>query len=603
MSKTYNIGEVHEFTVIDLREFNEQKFLILSDGFRDTYRVLPFDFQIEWEPYKFPKTLKCFVKNLDHRGLPFLNQHRKSVLEGLFEKGSEHTFKVSSVNTDEQTGYGFLILLDEYGLKHRYYPNTSLQDFEIGQEVELTVEGVEETDPLSNKSHLCLMDRFIDDSPTLVKNDGLEVIVAPSNEDDAEVSNPADELESLGEENSTCEFKTSIVYVPGTGRTPDIDQQIVFILKTIAGFLNAKGGKLYIGVNDSGNITGIEADLPHLNSSATDLYEYKANPDHFELKIRNNVKYYLGTRANAKLEFHFKSSKQGLLYCLIEISKSEIPVLMGGNKLFQRTGNMTQQLKGDDLRTFIENKFIDRYKENFGGKAIVMEQQQETLDLDDPIESLTDPSELKVNSDIVINPKKTEEKTWYFMTFYTSGKWSVQSKPKTDRSNILHEVKITTALKKGRLLQIYDNGCVNVTTPYDLIMTKGKNGRKLRKLEHQYSNGWNTEANLLKVCLVNEYDLIGVESKINGIEHVKIHNVADISPKDLLHLKGNILLNIPPLSASLEQFKVISNEDRFLISELILKRHHKTTTAGFRKFSTQYQSSVLNYEKLACFCS
>lgn len=602
MSKTYKTGEIHQFSVIDIKEINDQKYIMLSDGYRDTYRVMPFDFQIEWEPYRFPKTLNCFVKYADQRGLPFLHQHRKSLLESLFQEATVHTFQVSSVNNDEQTGHVFLNLLDEFGLKHRFYPQSAAQVFEIGQELELTVEGVEETDSLINKAHLNLGNRFIDDShsPTLDQNADLEIIETPRNEEDEEVLAIIEEAEFLGEENSICEFKTTIVYVPGTGRKPDIDQQIVFILKTIAGFLNAKGGKLYIGVNDSGFITGIEADLPYLNSGEADIFDYKANTDHYELKIRNNVKYYLGTRANAKLEFQFLKSKTNLIYCEIDIKKSEIPVLLSGNKLFQRTGNMTQLLKGDDLRTFIENRFLERFKSNFDTTEIRTVQTQEKEVVDDLIDVLTDPKELQKTPLAVEKDKKSDSKTWYYITFYRDGGWSFQKHAVNNPDTVLHEVNVTTDLKKGRLLQMYDNGCVNVITPYDLIKPSKTNGRKLKKEGNRYKNGWNTEANLLKVGLVDEYGLIGIESKIAGIDYLKIHNVTDITPKDTPHLKGNVLLNIELLNASLVNYKVLSNEDRFLVSELIVKRHHRSATAGFKKSNQSKQSRIMNYEQLDC---
>src|SRR3546814_7258144 len=38
------------------------------------------------------------------------------------------------------------------------------------------------------------------------------------------------------------------------------DKMQVTVLKTIAGFLNAKGGTLLIGVSDDGQVTGLSAD-------------------------------------------------------------------------------------------------------------------------------------------------------------------------------------------------------------------------------------------------------------------------------------------------------------------------------------------------------
>jgi len=62
---------------------------------------------------------------------------------------------------------------------------------------------------------------------------------------------------------------------------------------------------LYLGVNDSGSISGINDDFKYLNSSETDTYTYSENIDGFELKIRNTVKQIMGGISNSHIDFQF----------------------------------------------------------------------------------------------------------------------------------------------------------------------------------------------------------------------------------------------------------------------------------------------------------
>lgn len=64
-----------------------------------------------------------------------------------------------------------------------------------------------------------------------------------------------------GIESQTVEFKTSIVYPPNNDSFPDMNRQMKTILTVIAAFLNADGGTLYIGANDSGAGVGVYDDL------------------------------------------------------------------------------------------------------------------------------------------------------------------------------------------------------------------------------------------------------------------------------------------------------------------------------------------------------
>lgn len=96
-------------------------------------------------------------------------------------------------------------------------------------------------------------------------------------------------LKSYGSENQFVEFKSSIVYPARKSASDkveaDPDRQQHVLLRTVAGFMNASGGTLYIGVNDS---THCEAGL------FEDFEYYKRHKgiigsNHYEIRTPDNV--------------------------------------------------------------------------------------------------------------------------------------------------------------------------------------------------------------------------------------------------------------------------------------------------------------------------
>ncbi|UJH91878.1 ATP-binding protein [Antarcticibacterium sp. 1MA-6-2] len=70
------------------------------------------------------------------------------------------------------------------------------------------------------------------------------------------------------DENERVEFKSFINY-DYYRKTTNKELELV-IAKTITGFMNAKGGKLIIGVDDEGNILGLEKDYKSLKHKNKD---------------------------------------------------------------------------------------------------------------------------------------------------------------------------------------------------------------------------------------------------------------------------------------------------------------------------------------------
>ena len=110
------------------------------------------------------------------------------------------------------------------------------------------------------------------------------------------------------QEDQKNEFKASIFISPET-HTPGAKQMHV-IAETLAAFMNAEGGMLYIGVNDNGQISGMEKDLSILATQPSTVaarsvrhddtaFTYGATADKYELKIRSIVRAFLSPNANA----------------------------------------------------------------------------------------------------------------------------------------------------------------------------------------------------------------------------------------------------------------------------------------------------------------
>ena len=104
---------------------------------------------------------------------------------------------------------------------------------------------------------------------------------------------------NLGVENSRQEFKTSFFFAPaGAGER----NQEKTIFRSLCSFLNTReGGTLYLGVNDSGGINGLDNDLEHLQKKIPGSYK---GIDGYVRYITDRAKNWfdLDVRLNFKIE-------------------------------------------------------------------------------------------------------------------------------------------------------------------------------------------------------------------------------------------------------------------------------------------------------------
>ena len=138
-----------------------------------------------------------------------------------------------------------------------------------------------------------------------------------------------------GDESDVLEFKTSLVFPPNNGGRVNAEEQSGIILRVILAMMNAKGGVLYIGVNDEGVVTGLHNDLEYFGygkqcneKKAMDMFM-----NYFNCKLKSRI----GAENACRVNSAFESFGD------YRVFKVEIPVIhIEGNDLY-RVGNTVQK--------------------------------------------------------------------------------------------------------------------------------------------------------------------------------------------------------------------------------------------------------------------
>lgn len=139
-------------------------------------------------------------------------------------------------------------------------------------------------------------------------------------------------------EGETVEFKVAAYWdVYNQEKNAKMTDNIV---ETVAGFLNSyQGGDLLVGVNDSGNIVGLEDDFVAANKK-------KKNRDGYELAIRDVINSSIGRDSIIYYSVSFHSV-EGKDICRINVLPGSKPFFFRGD-LFIRDGNRTVKLPTED---------------------------------------------------------------------------------------------------------------------------------------------------------------------------------------------------------------------------------------------------------------
>jgi len=153
-------------------------------------------------------------------------------------------------------------------------------------------------------------------------------------------------------ENPNLEFKSSFRYDFKLKQSnPKIFEKV--IAKTIAAFMNSEGGIIFIGVDDNGDVIGLDTDYKILN---------KKNSDGFELELRQSIDKYIKNKvANefVKLKFHTVEEKE---ICEIIIAPTPVPIFVadegGKQECYVRVGNSSKPYNYEEFYQYCNRHFI-----------------------------------------------------------------------------------------------------------------------------------------------------------------------------------------------------------------------------------------------------
>ena len=521
----YELGKIYDFDVKSIKRNR----IYLEDKDGGHFSVPGFDFQTEWDAAstQVPMRLRCYVKDIESDEALRLQQSKLDVLKRLYpeaDKGQakEYPFVIKSL-MQTQAGEQLFIVCDAFGLTHTYKPTDEQKSLQPGDEIKLTVFKIMEK--ADNRSCLLFQPK---------QNEGAEPTAQV-----AEAANKADNETTVGEfgvEDDTLEFKSTIVY-PASAPGADIDTQIQVIVKTVAGFMNAKGGTLFIGVDDNGKAVGIEDEYKLLNSSTKDKYHYKEDANGYEAKIMCAIKYYLSAVAIDYIKIAFSKHSEHTI-CTIEVEPSNSVIWFNKREAYKRLGNSTIHLRS----TLIEKLVLDKSKvrpADYQVKPILVEDEDEVLqEADEELYDMADdtagvkqaaPATLKNIGD------ERKGKGSFYMNMFSDGKWSWSMDIPND-ADLEFCIPINSPAGKQNLILVYEDGCVNRIDAYHLRLDYKKN-------EATRFSGRIDGVKLVKAFAAKDDDMLACFCMLDGHENVKVHHVSDISKHKKMDSKPIILIN------------------------------------------------------------
>lgn|GEM_PF-3211253 len=179
----------------------------------------------------------------------------------------------------------------------------------------------------------------------------------------AETHPDVDSLLLLGETNE-LEFKSSLLYahgpeVPREHKFAHADELEFSVLKAIAGFFNANGGTLLIGVDDDGNVVGIEDDYARFSE--------RQNSDVWHRHLVGILTERLEPKTRA-MAVDISFEPQGELnIAAIRVPRSSEAVWLNvkgkGPCFFVRSGPRTIELEGPEMSNYMEERLVSRMQE------------------------------------------------------------------------------------------------------------------------------------------------------------------------------------------------------------------------------------------------
>ncbi len=149
-------------------------------------------------------------------------------------------------------------------------------------------------------------------------------------------------------ENDQIEFKSSLRWDYNQEKVNKVLEQV--IAKSISAFLNTDGGMLFIGVNDNGEILGLDSDYQSMS---------KKSRDGFLLTLTSVVNAHLGKQWHKYLSINMISINDKDI-CIVNIDKAPEPAFLekkGNEEFYIRTSASSQPLGLKEAYQYITSHF------------------------------------------------------------------------------------------------------------------------------------------------------------------------------------------------------------------------------------------------------
>jgi prephenate dehydratase len=174
-----------------------------------------------------------------------------------------------------------------------------------------------------------------------VHDDALALTPAMSSSDEYQA------LISLGE-SGQIEFKSTFRLDLKTNRPNK--ELVKAVVKTVAAFMNTQGGLLFIGVNDDGDIVGIDKEIEN---------QSKSNPDAFGLSLFQSVTDSIGAEYCHYIDLEFVEMPEKSI-CVARVEPSSEPAWIKDGEtehFYIRAGNSSRPLNSRTAHDYITRRF------------------------------------------------------------------------------------------------------------------------------------------------------------------------------------------------------------------------------------------------------
>lgn len=547
----YQQGKTYELKVVRLeRDSKGYEYFLVTDG-KNEYRV--YGVQL-CQSKACPDTVTACVKSIDISGRIKFTQDLYSFINAHYEIDEVKSFRVSSIGYDSN-GHQFYWIKDDL-MRHKYYCNGD-QKYQIGEDIQLKI--------IEFDTHGFI--RFSEINETLRSSLCTRRVYVPST---AQPTDSQQGILDIGNESTNLELKTSIVFPPGSNGVPDVAKQCFIIIKTLASFMNADGGDLYIGVHDKTHaVTGIETDYPHLNDDL-DGKIVPLSQDGFQLKIRNVLNARSQSVANELIDFEF--SNNGVHdYCVIHVKPSNRPIWIDGNLLYQRIGNRIQMLRGDDINHFVMDRMVRPIIESQTQSAQSLDTETFAQLIRDVLNEQRPHVVAQTASNTANNPKE-----WYI--WFNDG--SLKRYTNTEYERIKDSLQddhfrlpVCSSDKDIVVVLCYASGFINMITVKDLKESIPKRTKINKEGYNLSDNAWP-----IHIYLAHQSDMLaGFSKDAHGTEYVKIHHLTAYNPKSHPKNKGALFI---PKTGIVTEYKLLPATEREHVKPLIMDSSKTSTDFG-----------------------